>query len=43
MLSCLVIMVSNLSVNIILSTSYSGLLKLLVLRDGSILLQFVLS
>lgn len=34
-LSCLVIMVSNLSVNIILSTSYSGLLKLLVLRDGS--------
>lgn len=42
-LSCLVIMVSNLSVNIILTTSYSGLLKLLALRDGSILLQFVLS
>lgn len=42
-LSCLVIMVSNLSVNIIFSTSYSGLLKLLAPRDGSILLQFVLS
>lgn len=43
LVSCLVIIVSNLSVNIILSTSYSGLLKLLALRDGSILLQFVLS